>query len=161
MAEKLAEVAAIEQAGGVLDRSRIEATLWGRNGGSYVLTRTPEDAPVTAARVEIAFAGGVPVAVNGVTMGVVELFESLAIIAGHHGVGRFGTSGICSEAPAPVLLQAAIDALSAADTTGSQPTRRGTGAPGPGEMTGTVHMTISRGMLSAAVALHDAVVPGA
>jgi argininosuccinate synthase len=145
MSEKLAEVAAIEQAGGVIDRSRVDATLWGRHGSGFVLTRAAAEAPATPAHVEIAFAAGVPVAVNGVPMGVVELFESLAIIAGHHGVGRFETSGICSEAPAAVVVQAAMDALGAE----------------PQIMTGSVRITLSRGTLTAApVALHDAVVPG-
>jgi argininosuccinate synthase len=161
MAEKLAEVAAIEQATGIVDRSRLDATLWGRQGGSYMLTRTPEDAPATPARVEIAFVEGVPVAVNGVPMGVVELFESLAIIAGHHAVGRFEMSGTRSEAPAPLVLQAALDALSGVNASGSASTSGGRGTAGTGEVTGFVQITLSRGTLTAAVAVHDSVVPGA
>lgn len=40
----------------------------------------------TVAHVEIAFAGGVPDALNGVTMPLTELFGSLATIAAEHGI---------------------------------------------------------------------------
>ena len=114
VAGKLAEVAAIERAAEVLDRSQVDENLWGRRGADWVLTRPAADAPDTAADVEITFERGVPVAVNGVPMGMLELIESLSIIAGHHGVGRIGSAEPCVEAPAAVVLHAALAALEAA-----------------------------------------------
>jgi argininosuccinate synthase len=82
----------------------------------YTLTKSPADAPATPAYVEIAFEKGVPVSVNGVTMMLTELIESLATIAGQHGVGRIDMVenrlvGIKSreiyESPAAVVLHAA------------------------------------------------------
>jgi argininosuccinate synthase len=119
---KLAETAAIEQAHEVLDRFRTDESLWGRQGQSYLLTRAAHDAPETPAYVEIAFEHGIPVAVNGISMAATELIESIAIIAGHHGVGRIESAGTCVEAPAAVVLRAAYAALAAAvptDVTGS------------------------------------------
>ena len=81
-----------------------------------------EEAPDTPALVEIAFEGGVPVAINGVPMALTELIESLSIIAGQHGVGRItaGESDVAGtrsrrvcEAPAAVVLHAAHAALEA------------------------------------------------
>ena len=111
MRKKLAEVAAIEDARDVIDRSAIDASLWGRRGSRYTLTKSPAAAPETPACVEISFARGVPAAINGVPMGLTELIESLSIIAGHHGVGRIEMAGMCSEAPAAVVLHAAHAAL--------------------------------------------------
>ncbi|MEX2270737.1 MAG: argininosuccinate synthase [Vicinamibacterales bacterium] len=82
----------------------------------YLLTKSPADAPDTPAYVEIEFERGVPVKVNGVAMGLVELITSLETIAGAHGVGRLDMVenrlvGIKSreiyEAPAAVVLHAA------------------------------------------------------
>jgi len=114
VARKLAEVAAIEQARDVIDRCRTDETLWGRQGGACVLTKSPEHAPDTPAYVEVVFERGVPVAVNGVPMAMTELIESLSIIAGHHGVGRIESAGSCTEAPAALVLHAAHAALESA-----------------------------------------------
>jgi argininosuccinate synthase len=111
VARKLAEVAAIEQAGDVIDRTRMDENLWGRQGEAYRITKSPEEAPATPAFVEIAFQRGVPAAVNGVPMGLTELIESLAIIAGHHGVGRIASEDEVIEAPAAIVLHAAQAAL--------------------------------------------------
>ena len=111
VARKLAEVAAIEQADEVIDRASTDENLWGRQGERYLITRSPEEAPDTAAELEIAFERGAPAAVNGVPMGLTELIESLAIIAGHHAVGRIPATGVCREAPAAVVLHAAQAAL--------------------------------------------------
>jgi len=116
---KLAEVAAIEDARDVIDRSRIDENLWGRQGHNYTLTKSPDQAPDTPACVEIVFERSVPAAVNGVPMGMTELIESVSIIAGHHGVGRIevvggavgGGAASCVEAPAAVVLHAAQAAL--------------------------------------------------
>ena len=80
----------------------IDANLWGRSiqcgvledpwqeppEEVYTVTRAPADCPDAPAYVEIDFEGGVPRAVNGVGMSLVELIASLDTIAGAHGVGR-------------------------------------------------------------------------
>ena len=114
VARKLAEVAAIEQARDVIDRFRTDENLWGRQGDDCVLTKSSDQAPDTAAYVEIVFERGVPAAVNRVPMGMTELIESLSIIAGHHGVGRVESAGPCTEAPAALVLHAAHAALESA-----------------------------------------------
>jgi argininosuccinate synthase len=112
VARKLAEVAAIEHAQHVIDRARMDENLWGRQGSRYVITKSPEDAPDTPAHVEIAFARGIPAAVNGIPMAMRELIESVTTIAGHHGIGRIASDGgECREAPAAVVLHAAQAAL--------------------------------------------------
>ncbi len=82
----------------------------------YTLTRSPADAPDGPAHVELDFEQGVPTAVNGVAMPLVELISSLETIAGAHGVGRIDMVenrlvGIKSreiyEAPAAVVLHTA------------------------------------------------------
>jgi argininosuccinate synthase len=91
----------------------VHATLWERptEGVSTPMPKLEPDAP---ARLEIAFAGGLPVSINGVPMSLPELIESVSTIAGTHGVGRvFDTAGTAVHAPAAVVLQAAHDALGA------------------------------------------------
>jgi argininosuccinate synthase len=82
----------------------------------YSLTKSPAEAPDAPAYVEIEWAKGVPVAVNGVTMPLTELIGSLETIAGAHGVGRIDMVenrlvGIKSreiyEAPAGIVLHKA------------------------------------------------------
>jgi len=86
----------------------------------YLLTRAPAEAPGIPAYVEIEFERGVPVAINGVTLSLVELISSLETIAGAHGVGRIDLlenrlgdtkSREIYEAPAGVLLHAAHNEL--------------------------------------------------
>ena len=79
---------------------RVDRNLWGRSIGAitagtapfpetaFALTRSAERAPDEAALVDIGFEKGIPVSVNGVAMPLTELIESLATIAGEHGVGR-------------------------------------------------------------------------
>ena len=82
--------------------------------------------PADPAYVELTFEAGVPVALNGVPMPLVELIATVATIAGHHGVGRIDMVenrllGIKSreihEAPAAVVLHAAHRDLQAFVTT--------------------------------------------
>jgi argininosuccinate synthase len=107
-----------------------DANLWGRSiecgvledpwceppEEIYALTRNPADCPSEPAYLEIEFDAGVPVKVNGVPMGLVELIGSIETIAGAHGVGRIDMVenrlvGIKSreiyEAPAALVLHAA------------------------------------------------------
>ncbi len=106
---KLRDVAAIENAAIAADAPSPEvgANLLGRvTDGKYVLTKSPETAPDAAAYVEIAFDRGVPVSINDVALPLLELIESLSVIAGQHGVGRVEDV----EAPAAVVLHAGLRA---------------------------------------------------
>jgi argininosuccinate synthase len=51
-------------------------------------TAAPEDAPDTPEYVEIEFTEGYPVAVNGETLGSVEMVQTLNEVGSRHGVGR-------------------------------------------------------------------------
>jgi argininosuccinate synthase len=109
-------------AGPAPDRhTRVETTLWGRwidtNGApadaTFTLTRAVADCPAEPATVDILFERGVPRAINGVAMPLVELIASLGTIAGAHGVGRTQSPGAACEAPAAVLLHDAHRQLEA------------------------------------------------
>ena len=111
---------------------QIAANVWGRaveatgtNGADdlFLLTRPPAEGPDRAAVVEIEFARGIPVRVNGIEMSLLEMIESLEIIGGSHGIGRSDMDVIkpdgstfreVAEAPAAVTLHAAHAALTAA-----------------------------------------------
>ena len=54
----------------------------------FILTRSPQEAPDTPEYVEIEFQRGVPVAVDGQRLPLVELIQQLNRRAGLHGVGR-------------------------------------------------------------------------
>src|SRR5262249_40289282 len=92
----------------------------------YVLTKSPAECPDQPAYLEIAFERGVPTAINGVTMPLLDLIARLGTIAGTHGVGRVDMVenrlvGIKSreiyEAPAAVVLHAAHKELQKLVTT--------------------------------------------
>lgn len=106
------------------------SNLWGRavdydvSGNPpeppYSWTRPSNAAPETGADVEIEFERGLPVAINGVPLDLAELIESVAVIAGQHGVGRIapghdamrpGESRRIYEVPAATVLHAAHAAL--------------------------------------------------
>ena len=76
-----------------------------------------EAAPDVGALVDVAFLRGVPVAVNGVSMPLVELLSSLDTIAAVHAVGRLERADPAGrwreviEAPAALVLHAARRAL--------------------------------------------------
>ena len=107
-----------------------DVNLWGRSIGcgvledpwqeppedAYLLTKAPAETPDIPAYVDVTFEKGVPVAISGIPMPLVELISSLATIAGAHGVGRIDLVenrlvGIKSrevyEAPAAVALHLA------------------------------------------------------
>jgi argininosuccinate synthase len=79
----------------------IDDNLWGRSSeGRWIedlahapeddvfqLVTRPEEAPDEAEVVEISFEQGIPVALNGKQLGLVELIEATAEIAARHGVG--------------------------------------------------------------------------
>jgi len=54
----------------------------------FVLTVSPEEAPDEPAYIEIDFRQGVPVRLDGVSMGPVELVTALNKLGGAHGIGR-------------------------------------------------------------------------
>jgi len=86
----------------------------------YLWTLSPELAPNTPEYVELAFEEGVPISVNGETLGSVDLLEALNQIAARHGVGRIDlvedrlvgmkSRGIY-ETPGGTLLYAALQEL--------------------------------------------------
>jgi len=87
---------------------------------AFVMTANPLEAPDEPEFVELEFADGVPVALNGSALGPVELVAALNEIAGRHGVGRLDTVedrlvGIKSrevyEAPAATVIFAAREAI--------------------------------------------------
>ena len=55
---------------------------------AFSWTASPEDAPDEPQEVEISFEQGVPIALDGEKLGIVELIEQLNMMAGAHGVGR-------------------------------------------------------------------------
>ncbi len=79
----------------------IDDNLWGRSSeGRWIeeldhapeddvfqLVTRPEEAPDTAEVVSIGFERGLPVAVNGEPLGLVELLDRVAAMAARHGVG--------------------------------------------------------------------------
>jgi argininosuccinate synthase len=108
---------------------RVDANLWGRTVGrraddgsspppesSFRLTKRLEDTPNQPAYVDILFERGAPSGHSGVTMTFPELIDSLATIAGEHGVGRLDRIKVRAdgtrtralyEAPAAVVLHLA------------------------------------------------------
>src|SRR3954467_14847217 len=54
----------------------------------YTLTRNPKDAPAESAELVVAFERGVPVALNGKELGLVELIETIGRMVGDYGWGR-------------------------------------------------------------------------
>ncbi len=80
---------------------------------AYVLTRPPARRPASADDITLAFAAGVPTALNNETMDPVRLIAALDEVAGRHGVGRgvhvgdtiLGIKGrVAFEAPAATVL---------------------------------------------------------
>ncbi len=111
----------------------IDVNLWGRSCETGVLedpwvtpppdayewTVAPGSAP-DPVEIEIAFEGGIPVALDGARLGPIELIERLHELGGAHGVGRIDhvedrLVGIKSreiyEAPAAMILHTAHRAL--------------------------------------------------
>lgn len=108
---------------------RVDANLWGRTIGRrgddgstvpddavFKVTRRLDETPARPAHVEVEFERGAAVGINGVTLSTMELIESLATIAGEHGVGRLDRikvradgkrSRALYEAPAAVVLHLA------------------------------------------------------
>jgi argininosuccinate synthase len=145
IAQKLAEIAAIEQTtsvaygstagdpqidiGGItvralnpaLDVIAVPVDLPPPGGGwieavdrHALAARSPHECPDEPALVEVTFSRGTPTAINAVAMPLVDLIGSLDIIAGAHGVGRYGAL----ESPAASVLDAAHKDLQSVTITG-------------------------------------------
>ncbi len=79
----------------------IDDNLWGRSSeGRWIedlghapdddvfqLVTRPEEAPEQGETIELGFERGVPIALDGVRLGLVELIESTAEVAARHGIG--------------------------------------------------------------------------
>lgn len=109
--------------------SRVDDNLWGRTIGRrgddgsavpdeslFKVTRRLDDTPAKPAHVAVEFERGAAVGINGVTLSLMELIESLTTIAGEHGVGRLDRIKVRAdgrrsrafyEAPAAVVLHLA------------------------------------------------------
>jgi argininosuccinate synthase len=124
IAQKLVEIAAIEQAAAVAHGCAADVHMTSAvralnpaltvvhaprvpSPHAVVLARRTPDYPAEAASVEITFARGTPAALNGITMTLTDLVGSLDILAGAHGVGR--TDGL--ETPGALVLQRASAVL--------------------------------------------------
>ena len=109
-------------------------TLWGRAlsgdllrtnwvavpSSAFALTRSAGEWSTVPAMLDLEFANGAPVSLNGIAMPLIELLPSLETIAGSHGLGRLDFAAvpnvrprIVEEAPAPFVLHSAMKALSA------------------------------------------------
>ena len=114
-ADALASFSRSHGLGALMDEAtRVEANFWGRSLRQYdgdtsqvPLVAAPDSYPVEPAFVDIAFSSGVPTALNGVQLPLIELVASLATLTAAHGVGRSGMRHLWCEAPAAVLLHAA------------------------------------------------------
>src|SRR5262245_59937516 len=102
-----------------------DANVWGRSvegDGTDAWDEPPEElftlttpasaCPSEPAYVDITFERGVPVAVNGVSMPLIDIIGTVGMIAGSHGVGRLDitasrASREIGEAPAAAVLHAA------------------------------------------------------
>ena len=82
----------------------------------FTLTQPAAACPGEPAYLEIAFERGLPTAVNGVQMPLVDLIDTVGMLAGSHGVGRLDVVGPrgreVAEAPAAVVLHLAHAQLS-------------------------------------------------
>src|SRR5262249_33204920 len=125
LARKLVDIAAVEQADAVAfacssgdariatgirelrpDTASIAVPRTAFDGETMRTRSTPEH-PSEPAFVELTFERGTPVAINAISMPLVDLVGSLDIIAAAHGVGR--SEGL--ETPAATVLSAAHRAI--------------------------------------------------
>ncbi|MCP4503143.1 MAG: argininosuccinate synthase [Deltaproteobacteria bacterium] len=90
------------------------------NEDMFLMTSSVQDAPDQAEVIELDFEKGVPVALNGETLGPVEMLAALNKIAGKHGIGRVDivedrTIGLKSrgvyETPGGTVLHTALNAV--------------------------------------------------
>ena len=98
----------------------LEDTWFAPPEDAFSWTQNPQQTPDQPEEVEISFEQGVPTALNGKKMELVQIIEQLNLIAGAHGVGRVDhlenrLVGIKSrevyETPAAIVLYQALAAL--------------------------------------------------
>ncbi len=94
------------------DARPVESNLWGRSqpldaAGPLDRTRAQGPWPGEPAFVDISFSRGIPTALNGVALPLLELVASLGTLASTHGVGPVRTAAVTCDAPAALLLHAA------------------------------------------------------
>jgi argininosuccinate synthase len=132
LADKIAYARArnLHVPGSTDEASAAKTNVWGRSvrrtdgatssDAGYTLTRSARECPDEPAYLDIDFAAGLPVRVNAIEMPLIEMIESLEIIAGAHGVGRIerfesGADGVATqvsaEAPTAIVLYASHRAL--------------------------------------------------
>jgi argininosuccinate synthase len=90
--------------------------LWGRVvHAKYVLTRGVEGYPHEPAIIDLTFERGVPVALNGVAMSLVDVITSVDTLAGAHGIGRveYSAHQVREELPASFVIHHALATLGA------------------------------------------------
>src|SRR5262249_57418761 len=83
-----------------------------RREGCFPLTPPASACPGEPAYVDITFERGVPIAVNGVSMPLIDIIGTVGMIAGSHGVGRLDVAASRAsreirEAPGPGVPHAA------------------------------------------------------
>lgn len=101
------QVLTIEAPGWSVSRPQFRTTA---APSRHLLQRPVSDPSVArgvVANVEIQFDESIPVAINGVTLTLTELLESLSLIGGEHGIGHSESAN----APGALLLDAAYRAL--------------------------------------------------
>ncbi len=86
----------------------------------FLLTKSPEEAKAESEYITLSFEKGEPVAINGETLGAVNMLETLNTLGGEHGIGRVDlvenrfvgmkSRGVY-ETPGVTILQAAHRAL--------------------------------------------------
>ena len=113
-AEALVAFARAHGLGSLVDEgTHVEGNFWGRSvrrdagDAAPGALAAPPPYPGEPAFVDVAFVHGVPTALNGVPLPLIELVASLGILTEAHGVGRGGAGTRWCEAPAAVLLHAA------------------------------------------------------
>ena len=105
--------AAIQALDSSLEVRHLDASRASRPASSSArhLLQRPVADPAAArgipANLEIEFDAAVPVAINGVSLTLVELVESLSVIGGQHGIGHAESA----DAPGALVLAAAYRAL--------------------------------------------------
>ncbi len=127
-ADALAAFAAAHGLGMLVDNTtREEQNFWGRTirmerGDAVPAAQqvSPDRKPREAAFVDISFSRGVPTALNGVPLPLLELVASLGTLTAAHGIGRSRAGDLWCEAPAAVLLHAAHRELTRAASTDAE-----------------------------------------
>ena len=119
------DISILAAGGGAPSIAYVRGNLWGRtvrHAGTAASAAAPSPGADPPAILDIEFRRGIPCALNGVSLSLTELIDSVSVIASQHGVGRTVRSADASEsrgcvdiddAPAALVLHAAHDTLEA------------------------------------------------